>query len=403
MSRRVTTILVDGGGAVLGALPPFDVVSPWWPEVGELVAMARERYGVAVTVLRLVASERPAPPGGAVSYLAQVDGPPAVRVPLSPATVDLCPHPLRAPYAQPGGPDASLRWAADELRRLGHDAPVAVAQRKTWNLSGIWQLDIAGRGDTAPTTVWLKHLPRFLRQETAVLAWLTASLRGSAPTLLAADGEGRQLLAHTPGEDRFSAPVEDRYAMVALLHTIQLRAVDAVEDLIAAGVPDLRDALLADRIRAVAAHYGEGVVGLRTLLDGLDVRLAAVRRCGLPDTLVHEDFHPGNVRNLPGGRCPPVILDWGDAFIGNPGFDALRMVDDLDAALARPLLDAWQQQWRTSVPGSDPATALNLLRPVAPLLHAVVYANFLANIEPSEHPYHAADVPNCLNAAVRMA
>jgi aminoglycoside phosphotransferase (APT) family kinase protein len=142
---------------------------------------------------------------------------------------------------------------------------------------------------------------------------------------------------------------------------------------------------------------------LKPLLDGLDVRLAAVRRCGLPDTLVHEDFHPGNVRNLPGGGCPPVILDWGDAFIGHPGIDALRMVDDLDAALARPLLDAWQQHWKASVPGSDPATALNLLRPVAALLHAVVYANFLANIEPSERPYHAADVPDCLNTAAHLA
>jgi hypothetical protein len=400
MSRTVTLILVDASGVMLGALPPFDVGSPWWPEVGELVGTVRERYGVAVTVLRIVASERPAPPGGAVSYLAQLDSPPTGRLPLSPAIVDLRPHPLRAPYAQPGGPAASLRWAVGELHRLGHRGPVTVAQRKTWNLSGIWQLDIAGHGDTGPSTVWLKHLPRFLRQESAVLAWLTASQPGSAPALLAADGQGRQLLAHTPGEDRFFAPVEDRHAMIARLHTIQLYAADAVDDLIAAGVPDLRDALLADRIRAVAARYGAGVAGLRPLLDGLDVRLAALRRCGLPDTLVHEDFHPGNVRNLPGG--PPVILDWGDAFIGNPGFDALRMVDDLDTTRAKPLLEAWQQQWKASAPGSDPATALDLLRPVAALLHAVVYANFLANIEPSERPYHAADVPDRLNAAVQL-
>jgi aminoglycoside phosphotransferase (APT) family kinase protein len=186
-----------------------------------------------------------------------------------------------------------------------------------------------------------------------------------------------------------------------LLHTIQLRALDAVDELIDAGVPDLREARLAERIRAVADRYGEGITGLPALLDGLDDRLTAVRRCGLPDTLAHEDFHPGNVRNLPGGGSPPVILDWGDAFIGHPAFDILRMVDDLDPAAAKPLLDLWQERWRASAPGSDPATALRLLRPVAALLHAVVYANFLANIEPSEHPYHAADVPDQLTAAVK--
>ena len=51
------------------------------------------------------------------------------------------------------------------------------------------------------------------------------------------------------------------------------------------------------------------------------------------------------------------------------------------------------------MPGCDPVRAVSLLRPVAPLLGAVVYGGFLASIEPDEWPYHALDVPNCLNAA----
>jgi len=34
------------------------------------------------------------------------------------------------------------------------------------------------------------------------------------------------------------------------------------------------------------------------------------------------------VRNRPNGGSPPVILDWGDAFVGNPAFDALRSCPD---------------------------------------------------------------------------
>lgn len=403
MPRTVTLALVDSGGVALGSLPPFEVEMPWWPEAGDVVDAARERFGVSATVLRFVCSDRPAQPGGSVTYLAQVAEalPAGLAATLAPATVDLSDHPLRAPYARPGGPDTSLRWATGELSRLGHAGPVTVYQRKTWNLSGIWRLDVGAAA--APTTVWLKQLPRFLQQESSVLAWLAGAVPGAAPALLAADDEGRQLLAHLPGEDRFGAPVEDRYAMIVLLHVIQRQARHAIDDLIAAGVPDLRAGRLAERIRAVADPYGDGIAGLPALLDGLDDRLAAVHRCGLPDTLAHGDFHPGNVRNVPGGGSPPVILDWGDAVVAHPAFDILRMVGDLEPVAAEPLLDLWQERWRATAPGSDPAEALRLLRPVAPLLYAVVYANFLANIEPAEHPYHSADVPDQLAAAVEAA
>ncbi|RQX47938.1 aminoglycoside phosphotransferase family protein, partial [Micromonospora chalcea] len=57
------------------------------------------------------------------------------------------------------------------------------------------------------------------------------------------------------------------------------------------------------------------------------------------------------------------------------------------------------RRWRTDVPGSDPHRAVDLLRPVAPLRLAAVYAMFLAAIEPGEHPYHVHDVPAALARA----
>jgi hypothetical protein len=53
------------------------------------------------------------------------------------------------------------------------------------------------------------------------------------------------------------------------------------------------------------------------------------------------------------------------------------------------------------VPGSDPARAAELMRPVAQLRSAVIYHDFLAAIEPSERVYHAVDVPGALEEAVR--
>lgn len=380
-TRVVTLVLVSAGGDVLGALPPFEVEVPWWSEVASVVSGARSRFGVSVTVLRLLSASLPEQPGGAVTYLATLSGTPAVA--LTPVSIDLAPHPLRAPYAEVGGPERSLRWAS-------FVQAARASQVKTWNLSSLWRLE------TDDGTVWLKELPAFLRGETAVLRWINAVAPGAAPTLLAGDGEGRQLLSHLPGEDRFGAPEAERLPMVDLLHGIQLRYL--ADRPVLDGIGDLRGALLLERITAAAEPWLPRIDGLDRVLAALPGRLAEVAACGVPETLVHGDFHPGNVRSADG--VPPAVLDWGDAFLGHPGFDILRLGGGLSSSAA--LLERWASLWRAAVPGCDPLRAVTLLRPVAPLLGAVIYANFLANIEPDEWPYHLLDVPNCLKAAAEI-
>src|SRR3954454_20500093 len=52
--KTVTLVLCTRDGRVLGALPAFNVDTPWWQEVGDLVDAARELHGLEVTVLRLI-------------------------------------------------------------------------------------------------------------------------------------------------------------------------------------------------------------------------------------------------------------------------------------------------------------------------------------------------------------
>ncbi|SBT52435.1 phosphotransferase family protein [Micromonospora auratinigra] len=389
MSRTVTLALVDSAGTPLGALPSFGVPEPWWQEVGSIVDGARRRYGVEVSVLRLLTADRAAPPGGCVSYLAEVGAPP--RVPLAPVTVDLAPQPRRAPWAQPGGPARSLAWAKRELDRLGRPV-TGVNQQRSWNLSAIWRLD--GPQGSA----WLKQVPAFFRHEAAVLRWLATATPDLAPTLLAADDTGRILLDHIPGDDRYAADQAERAAIAADQHTVQRRAIGDADALVAAGVPDLRGPTLARWIRDRLAGHDTSVVA--DLLADLDARMDRVRACGLPDTLVHGDLHPGNVR---GDGRSRTIIDWGDAFVGHPAFDILELTEGLDEIDTAPLVAAWAARWRAERPDSDPERAVDLLRPVAALRLAAVYAMFLANIEPSEHPYHRDDVPACLERAAGLA
>jgi aminoglycoside phosphotransferase (APT) family kinase protein len=238
-----------------------------------------------------------------------------------------------------------------------------------------------------------------------VLRWLATEAPQRVPAVLAADeGTGRMLLAHAAGEDRYGAPPAELVALIDDLHAVQHAAAAEVEALLAQGVPDRRRPALARAIRDSVARHGpdlgrEADAALRSLLDGLDERFAAIDACGLPDTLVHGDFHPGNTRSDGTGR---TLLDWGDSFVGHPGFDALRLIEEQPRAAAAQLRRHWSDRWRAQVPGSDPDTTLDLLAPVAALRSAVVYADFLDAIEPSEHRYHAADVAIQLRAALTV-
>jgi hypothetical protein len=364
VGRTVTLVLADDHGTVLGALPPLRVATPYRQEVAEVVTAAAQTHGVPVTVLRLLTAD-----GADVTYLAEVDGPVAAR--LRTVHVRLEPHPLRAPYAEIGGPAASLAWAEAAV------GPAKATQLRTWNLSSIWRLDQA----TGP--VWLKEVPAFFRHEGPLLSWLAGQYPGFAPRVLAVDG-GRMLLADVPGPDRYGADAQDRVPMMRALHLVQRDAAAKLPQLRAVGVPDKP---LADGIRRTVRRHGGPA-----LLDGLDGRLAAIGACGLPDTLVHGDFHPGNVRGS-------VILDWGDSLIGQPVYDLHRMVEHLPGADETRLVAEWCRWWRDAVPGCDPQAAYTLSAPVVALRNAAAYADFLDRIEPSEHPYHADDVPAWLDRA----
>ena len=61
----MTLVLVRPDGSVLGQLPAFVAETPWWMDIGPVVRGARERFGLSVTILRLLDTERPSPTAAA--------------------------------------------------------------------------------------------------------------------------------------------------------------------------------------------------------------------------------------------------------------------------------------------------------------------------------------------------
>ncbi|PZG24566.1 aminoglycoside phosphotransferase family protein [Spongiactinospora gelatinilytica] len=389
---------MTSGAEFLGTAGPFAVEVPWWSEVEPVIASLRRALGVDVLVLRLLGVE-----GGVggrdghVTYHVEALERPASGLlsppPVSPFASPFAPHELRSPWARLEGVRELYGWASAALAAAGRTVTGPIRQRRTWNLSGLFRLP-TDRG-----TAWLKALPPFSADEAAAIAAFAGADPGLVPTVIAA-GPGRILLEDLPGVDGWNAPGEALASAVTRLVAAQATLGGSAVP----GLPELTGPSQDERVLALLARLGEVAppTGLTREESAAAHRLLGRRslleRCGLPETVVHGDFHPGNWR-ADGG--PPVVYDFADAHIGDPVLDGLRVLAFLPRERRPAAARAWIDAWRAHAPGSDPAGALTIAEPLAHLHYAVRYQEFLDGIEPSERIYHLDDPSTEIRAALR--
>jgi hypothetical protein len=387
MSRTVIAV-VTVAGQCLGTVGPFPVDSPWWAEVGPVVAHLENALGTDVVVLRLLGVQgSDGARDGHVTYHVEAADRPARD--LAPYDFRDDDHPLRLPWARPSGIEDLMQWAAGHVDLTGRPRQV-----RSWNLAGLFRL---------PTTdglVWLKATPPFAAAEPHAIEAFAAVDPGLVPTVLAS-APGRLLLADIPGEDCWDAPPHVVDGAVRRFVAAQARLSRPP-----VGVPDRRPEVFA----ASVATLLDGPVGAELTSDDLAAarRIAArwelLADCGLPGAVVHGDFHPGNWRSDGG---PAVVLDFADAHFGSPVLDGRRAIDFLPEERRAAAADAWASAWIEMAPGSRPTDALRIAEPLAHLAYAVRYQEFLDAIEPSERVYHfgdpAASIRHALACARRQA
>ncbi|MFJ8622614.1 phosphotransferase [Kitasatospora sp. NPDC093550] len=394
-NHRTVTVDLTHGDEYFGALGPFEVESPWWSSVDEVVAGATRLAGVPVLVLRLIGGEgEETGSGGRVRYHAEALERPEGLDPRPPAgdtAARIGPAERRAAWATPDGLRQALAWAEAELARIGRPRSGPARQIRTWNLSGLFRIPTATGVD-----VWLKTTtPAFNAAEGEVVALLGGVDPTLVPTVLAADRDGgRVLLDHVPGEDCWGPEPETVADLVPRLVAAQAALADG-----RAAAAGLRDrtprALLAqlearlDRLPEETDLTPAELAALRALLDELPGRVIELTACGLPETVLHGDFHPGNWRAEDGD--PATVIDFADACFGHPALDGLRPRDFVSPEAWQHHVRVWTEAWLRHAPGSDPARALELAEPFHHLAYALRYQEFLDHIEPSERPYHEGD------------
>ncbi|MFD8417800.1 aminoglycoside phosphotransferase family protein [Streptomyces sp. NPDC059466] len=456
---RTVSAWVSAGDEVLGGVGPFPVDIPWWSETAPVVDRLERLLGVPVLVLRLLDVDGgDGGRDGHVTYHVEALGRPARGVldrrAVAPRLLD-GDEVFRSPWARADGLRALLGWAEETLAATGRPVTGPVEQRRTWNLAGLFRLP------TARGPVWLKATPRFAADEAAVITAFARVDTGLVPVLLAS-GERRILMEHVPGVDcwqpsaatvgaameRFVAaqaalaeqgpvclgeapPPSDRAEGPVVPGSgegpapsgsgVGLSPSGAGDGLSpsaagdglspsaagdgrwsASGVPDRRAPGLVSAVHALLDGPASGELSRQELLAARELtrRWERLAECGLPDTLVHGDFHPGNWRSDGG---PPVVVDFADAHWGHPVLDGLRAHHFLPEPLRATAARAWTDAWKARLPASDPARALALAEPLGQLTYAVRYQEFLDGIEPSERIYHEGDPADAIRAALRCA
>ncbi|WP_263102658.1 aminoglycoside phosphotransferase family protein [Kitasatospora sp. DSM 101779] len=395
--RRSVTAVVTFEGETLGEVGPFEVDHPRWQEVGPVARGLEQRLGVPVLVLRLVSvTGGEAGRGGHVVYHAE-----ALRRPeavLDEGSARLAEDPLRAVWATADGLRAALAWAEEALRDRGRPATGPAEQVKSWNLSGLVRIP------TADGPAWLKTTPPFGTDEHRPIA-LVASLDPALVPGVIAAAPGRLLLEHVPGEDCWGLPEDAMLDAIGRTVAVQAGLAAALTaDPAARGLRDRSPRRVLEQARELLPRLDDlsaeehGRAG--ALLAALPAVIEALDACGLPLTLVHGDFHPGNYRS---DGSATVLVDFSDAFFGHPAFDGLRPQDFLGERRWADVRAVWAAAWSAAAPGSDPLRALELAAPLVHLGYAVRYQEFLDGIERSERIYHEGDPASEVRAALAAA
>jgi hypothetical protein len=301
-------------------------------------------------------------------------------------------QPLRATWAEVDGPQKLIEWAAEIV------GTAEWTQVKTWNLSCLIRFATDDGG------AWAKATSSFCSVDADVIAQVRLYDARLVPVVLGVDLENRwSLLRHVPGNDCWEP---DR----ATVQDVVSRWV-AVQAAMAAEVDELRTPrmlpgdLAAELTGLLAGEVGERLtteelVDARRLVDELPAIVARLEEAGLPITLVHGDFHPGNWRS---DGTTGRIMDWADSYVGHPATDIERLRGWLPAEKRDHAVETWAAAWKQRLPGCEPLLALEPIKVIARLLGAVTYQRFLDNIETSERIYHEDDPTSEIRAAIEAA
>ena len=408
------------------ALPVMTVEpAPGQWTVSAAVPALRERYDIRAPILEVQfayehgeasgpvpvltvteARRRPDPPDGLAWH--DIDaGDPATHPMLEPRLAELLaewrsgaePPALRPRWARDGWHARATEWLTSHLAEVGRPPTGEIEQVRHWGISALMTVPTAGG------LVWFKAVFPPFHHEPAVTRFLAETFPTLVPVVLAIEPEeGWLVTADLGAVTARDADAAVRRRAIDSLIELQQAMTARTAELLELGCPVRPIRALADQVAAVLAE--------RPVLPGADmpddaavalierVRLAAGRvdELGMSETIVHGDFHPGNVA-VRDDRV--VIFDWSDTAVSHPLVDVVTSYDD--AAEQETAWSAFVEGWSSVCPPAVLEPCLADVVTVGAAYQVVSYADIIRNLEPLRRPELADGLTDFLRVAAGSA
>lgn len=218
-------------------------------------------------------------------------------------------------WQDPAWLDSAQAWIGTQISGMKLSQTGAIEQLHV----SLWSTVL--RVPTVQGDLWFKANDGPLRHEAALVELLATRRPNDILEPLASDAVSGWMLMTDAGESlRVLLPAErrlDRWLDVLTCYAeLQLDLADAVDSMLALGVPDLRLTVLPDKYERLVHEIG-AERRFRDATAYVTELCAALRAFGIAETIQHDDLHDGQVFVKDGRH---LLLDWGDACISHPFF-----------------------------------------------------------------------------------
>jgi hypothetical protein len=291
--------------------------------------------------------------------------------------------PLSGPFARPGWIKELFQWAHEQLDPLGLRVTGGFQQLNACATFSLIRIETSG------PAVWFKATGEPNTHELPVTVTLARFFPGYVPAVFGVHPPWNGWLSReAPGStlDNF-AELSAWTRAAKTLAELQIASIGKTAELLESGCRDLALPRLIDRIDPFLARLSALMATqkrqppalltdcqLHILGDELKDACSALRDLGLPQTLGHLDFNPGNILVSP-ETC--IFVDWAEGCVTTPliTFQYLREHCRRhhleDAKAAESVVSAYLHPWQSFLSPDDLARGIALSSLVAVFAYAV--------------------------------
>lgn len=300
--------------------------------------------------------------------------------------------PRRAPWARPGWFDTMRAWVTQQLEQRGIDTVGEPEMHQQWGISAVYR-QATSRGDYYFKAVFGSPGRGFWHEPKVTLA--LADAHGARVTPVAAiDSDRGWMLMPDMGLAKCLSEADEAAQVSGLvdLARIQREWMSRTGELESLGCPDRSPHVLRRRLPELIddALHRTGLTEdesaqLRSHTQRLYETCDRASGDPIPLTLMHGDFHTGNVGVRADGTV--CIFDWSDAAAGHPFWDT-----DIYLKTAKPqagdrLRDAYLQEWSDHASRPVLRQSFDDALVLAAVNQVITYAEIVAELEEDDRTF----------------